>query len=532
MGFKNYLEAIGVVRALIIGVVIGLVVGGVATYNLRPNTTAAPQEQVLLQQSVVSQTSLPSLEEQKERIINYMLNNMVSPGTSIEIEKITEDREGLYKLEITQTFEGRSWKYVAFATTDGEILFPSALNMSSLSASATPILPSTPQPTQPAQLQTPPPSLSPAPTPPQLPGAKWGKTFGGSEEDQAFSVQQTSDGGYIVAGYTLSFGAGGADVYLIKTDSEGNESWSKTFGGAEADGGYSVQQTTDGGYIIAGYTESFGAGNKDVYLIKTDSQGSEVWSRTFGGADVDLANAVQQTTDGGYILAGVTVSFSSDQFGDVYLIKTDSEGSEEWSRTFGGGDYDIATSVQQTSDNGYIVGGNTESFGTDTRKAYLIKTDNEGNEVWSKTYGETERDRAQSVQQTRDGGYIMAGSSQAVPVIEIFDVYLVKTDGEGAEVWSKTYGGSESDRADSVQQTSDGGYIIGGRTAFESGDYDVYLIKTDGDGDEVWSRTFGGANLDRANSLQQTADGGYIVAGFTSSFGAGSKDVFLIKVDA
>jgi len=202
------------------------------------------------------------------------------------------------------------------------------------------------------------------------PEEEWDKTFGGTESDWAYSVQQTSDGGYVLAGYTESYGAGDGDAWLIKTDSNGNKEWSKTFGGTEADGARSVQQTSDGGYILAGYTRSYGAGG-DAWLIKTDSNGNEIFDEVFGGYKSDSASAVQQTSDGGYILAGDTMSYGAG--GDALLIKTDSNGKKEWDKTFGGADLDMMSSVQQTSDGGYIVAGYTRSYGAGRAGAWLIK---------------------------------------------------------------------------------------------------------------------------------------------------------------
>ena len=200
------------------------------------------------------------------------------------------------------------------------------------------------------------------------------KTFGGSGDDYGSSVHQTTDGGYIITGSTESFGSGNSDVWLIKTDSQGKEEWNKTFGGPSSEVGISVQQTTDGGYIITGY------GNNQLWLIKTDSQGNEEWNQTFGGSDYDSGYSVQQTEDGGYIITGSTKSFGNGN-SDVWLIKTDSQGNEEWSKTYGesGGDY--GESVQQTTDGGYIITGNTESFGSGGSDVLLIKTDPEGNTV-------------------------------------------------------------------------------------------------------------------------------------------------------
>jgi hypothetical protein len=201
---------------------------------------------------------------------------------------------------------------------------------------------------------------------------QWSKTFGGSGGDEGFSVQQTRDGGYIIVGRTESYGAGGSDVYLIKVDVNGNMQWSKTFGGRGDDWGRSVQQTRDGGYIIVGWTTSYGAGGRDVYLIKVDVNGNMQWSKTFGGSGDDWGFSVQQTRDGGYIIVGVTTSYGAGWY-DVYLIKVDVNGNMQWSKTFGGSGDDEGFSVQQTSDGGYIIVGYTKSFGAGGADVYLIK---------------------------------------------------------------------------------------------------------------------------------------------------------------
>jgi Leucine-rich repeat (LRR) protein len=362
----------------------------------------------------------------------------------------------------------------------------------------------------------------------QAPDTLWTRTYGGIDDEYGWSVQQTSDGGYIITGGTKSFGAGGEDVYLIKTDANGDTLWTRAYGGTDSDAGTSVQQTSDGGYIIAGTTKSFGAGSDDIYLIKTDANGDTLWTRTYGGADRDVGYSAQQTPDGGYIIAGSTKSLGVGE-GDVYLIKTDANGDTLWTRAYGGTDSDAGTSVQQTSDGGYIIAGTTKSFGAGERDVYLIKTTANGDTLWTRTYGGLSHDYGHSVQQTSDGSYIVAGQTYSFGAGE-WDVYLVKTDTNGDTLWTKTYGGTDSDYGYSVQQTSDGSYIVAGWTgSFGAGETDVYLIKTNANGDTLWTKTYGGTDSDYGYSVQQTSDGGYIIVGYTGLFGAGGADLYLIK---
>jgi len=369
---------------------------------------------------------------------------------------------------------------------------------------------------------------------PVLAQTSWWRTYGGTSGDEGWSVQQTADGGYIIAGLTQSFGAGSYDVYLIKTNASGDTLWTRTYGGTNEDFGLSVQQTSDSGYIIAGYTRSFGAGLDDVYLIKTNASGDNLWTRTYGGINDDEGWSVQQTSDSGYIVAGWTMSFGAGE-ADVYLIKSNASGDTQWTRTYGGFSDDEGYSVQQTSDDGYVIAGETYSFGAGYRDVYLIKTSASGDTLWTRTYGGTNGDGGYSVQQTADGGYIVAGYTESFGAGNE-DVYLVRTNASGDTLWTRTYGGTDIDYGNSVQQTSDGGYIIAGETwSFGAGTPDsanVYLIRTNASGDTLWTRTCGGTGSDWGYSVQQTSDSGYIIAGSTTSFGAGGSDVYLIKTDA
>jgi len=355
------------------------------------------------------------------------------------------------------------------------------------------------------------------------------KTFGGIGADLAYSIQQTTDNGFIIAGYTLSFGAGNRDVYLIRTDECGATLWSKVFGQSNTDYAWTVDQTTDGGFIVGAHTGSFGAGGHDVYLLKCKANGDLAWTKTFGGSSADGAYSLQQTSDGGYIISAHTSSFGAGQH-EVYLIKTDSIGDTLWTRSFGGTGGDFLRSVQQTSDGGYIAVSETFSFGVGGADVYLVRTDSGGNLLWAKAYGGNGADYGYSVRETSDGGIIVAGYTSSFGA-GAFDVYLFKTDSDGVILWSKTFGGTSSDYGHSIKETADSGFVIAGYSNSFGIGADVYLIRTDANGNHLWSKTFGGNGQDIGWSVQQTSDGGYAIGGHTASFGAGSNDVYLIKTD-
>jgi hypothetical protein len=283
----------------------------------------------------------------------------------------------------------------------------------------------------------------------------------------------------------FSSGAGSYDIWLIKTDADGNDIWNKTFGGSESDRGCSVQQTSDGGYIVAGVTASYGAGSYDIWLIKTDADGNDIWDKTFGGSETEhnipYHNHVQQTSDGGYIVAGSTKSYGAGEF-DAWLIKTDADGNDIWYKTFGASDTDYAYSVQQTPDSGYIIAGGTKSYGEGDYNLWLIRTNADGNDIWDKTFNAGDYNYGYSVQQTSDGGYIVTGKTSPHHSAGDYDVWLIKTDVYGNDIWDKTFDIGDLDCGYSVQQTSDGGYIVAGYTGFYEGvDDDFYLIKVSPD---------------------------------------------------
>jgi hypothetical protein len=359
---------------------------------------------------------------------------------------------------------------------------------------------------------------------PQPPDLLWTKSYGGIGQDRGYCVKQTSDDGFIITGYRSStyYQSG---IYLIKTDINGIQQWSRVFGEHD-DWGFWVLQTSDGGYLITGGAYVMGGNGYDLCLIKTDPQGNQLWFRTYGSVNGENGECVQLTSDGGFIAVGATGSFAGGY--DVYLVKTDSLGNQLWSQTYGGPGWDWGYSVQQTTDGGYIIAGFTTAFAVGLQDVYLIKTDGLGNQQWYRTFGGTGMERGYSVQRTADGGYMVAGLSTS---FNGGDVYLIKTDESGNQQWFRTYGGTSLEEGYDAQQTIDGGYIIAGITcSYSAGIYDIYLVKTDSLGNQLWYRTFGWNNDDFGMSVVQTSDGGYAIAGF-SDFKSNNENVCLIRLE-
>lgn len=356
------------------------------------------------------------------------------------------------------------------------------------------------------------------------PTIEWSKTYGGDKDDMAWWVQQTTDGGYVLTGYTASYGAGDLDFWLIKTDRNGNLEWDKTFGGAAGDIAYSVRETADRGYIIVGITYSFGAGGSDIWLVKTDRKGNLLWSRTFGGPSDESVRCVQQTLDGGYIIAGYT-SEGVNKY--TWLIKTDRYGIMQWNRLFGPNS-DEPWACQQTIDGGYIIVGSLDNY----HQGWLIKTDRKGNLVWDKKFSESDCNTPSRVRQTFDGGYILGGCTCSDKYNDKHspDYWLVKTDWRGNIQWSSILGGAGCEGVSAIDQIP-GGYITSGVTSsFGNGGIDGWLVIVDNRGNMVWSKAFGGSGDDWVFRGQMTLDGGYITAGTTNSFGNGGSDVWLVKI--
>jgi len=362
---------------------------------------------------------------------------------------------------------------------------------------------------------------------------EWNYTYGGFSTEYAKSVLQARDGGYIVVGSTDTQGAGNYDIIMMKIDPQGVMEWNNTYGGTGLERGFAVQHTSDLGYIIVGETGSYSLGSRtgssSVYLVKTNNLGEEVWSRSFGDTGLDIGYGVQQTWDKGYIIVGQ--SGSDEQQNEVSLIKTDSSGTMQWSRTFGGLGGDYGYHVQQTPDGGYVLAGESVSQGIGGQGAvWVIKTDSSGVETWNSFFGGQKNDGGKVVQRTSDDGYAVLGYTENYGEGS-GEVCLLKFNSEGDLRWSNTFGGTGYDIGYSMKQTSDGGYIISGKTdSFGDVYRDVYLIKTNALGVIEWSYTIGGEGTDSGDSVSPTRDRGYIIAGSTDSYDAEEYDIYLVKM--
>jgi hypothetical protein len=358
----------------------------------------------------------------------------------------------------------------------------------------------------------------------------WSRIYGGTESDFGHDVRQTSDGGYIVAGRTYSFGAGSGDMYLLKLAANGDLMWSNTYGGLFEDTARRVVQASDGGYVMAGSTESFGAGASDACLVKMDSGGTLLWSQTYGTTDSETAWGLTQTSDGGYILVGRVYS-SQTKDTDILLVKTDKDGTEEWSRALDYDKYDEGFGVVQTTDGGYAIAGVTLLLAEVRAEMLLVKTDADGVPQWSRKFGETAA--GYDIRQTSDGGYVMAGVSGmwSLDPWEEQDGFMVKTDAAGTEEWSHVHDSpGEMYFLRSVRQTGDGGFIFAGDIGEAA-----LLMKTAPNGVEQWSRTYGSSGdttRSIASAVIEPSLGGFCFAGAQYHRSSTDWSVYLVRTDA
>jgi len=360
--------------------------------------------------------------------------------------------------------------------------------------------------------------------------AQWIKTYGGSGDDHALKLQQTSDGGYIVAGQTCSLEGSELDLRILKLDPNGTIEWENTYTKFDSNNILSIQQTNNGAYIVAGHSIPTHPSQLTCFWILNLDQGGNIdLQGSFRWYFESFIRSIQQTGDGGYVLAGHTRSFDPGGEG-CWVLKLSSSGDIEWQRAYGGSSNDRAFFIQQTGDEGYVLAGYTRSFGAGGEDIWILKLSSSGDIEWQRAYGGSSSDRASFIQQTGDGGYVLAGYTRSFGAGEE-DVWILKLSSSGDVEWQRTYGGINEDNAFSIYQTAEGGYVVGSNTrSFGAGEGDIWVLKLSFSGDIEWQKTYG-ANFDEnANFVQLLNDGSYVIAGSTSSFGNGREDFCILKL--
>ena len=350
------------------------------------------------------------------------------------------------------------------------------------------------------------------------PVEEWNMTYGGNDCEIGSSLAQTSDGGYVITGFTESYGP--RVGWLVKTDADGNELWNKTYDGSYD--GKSIIEDSNGDYVAVGQKDVGGGNQNDVWLMKTDNNGNKLWEKTHGDTHHDAGNSIRQTKDGGYVVVG----YGDDN--DILLLKTDASGKKQWIEYFGEDELDMGESVITTSDGGYLVVGSIPYGGIGHDNVSVIKTGASGDKQWEKRFGGKETcDRGYSAVECSSGGYIITGYTQQYGGNNL---WLIRIDNSGNEIWNRTYDGGTSASVYSVVENSCGEYLVaGGTQSYGSGNMDVWLIRTDSTGNELWNDTIGSNDYDIANCMVETSDGGYALAGQTKSYGMGNFDTWLVK---
>ncbi|OQY27515.1 MAG: hypothetical protein B6244_10400 [Candidatus Cloacimonetes bacterium 4572_55] len=359
----------------------------------------------------------------------------------------------------------------------------------------------------------------------------WSFYYGGADNEEAHSIIPVDGGGYIVAGYTESYGYGEyskPDIWLLKLDQYGEVEWDHTYGADDSlDIAYSVIQTADGGYILAGERmETFGFGGGDAIILKVDASGTQEWLKRYGGNDGDMVRFISETEDGGYIACGVTRSYGAGWI-DGWVLKIDADGNEEWNALFGGDEYEVIKAIYQTEDGGYIAAGYTSSQGAGGNDIWLLKLDSDGVMEWETLYGGPGRDRAYFLNKTNDNNYILTGEFD---VNGEGDLIVMKVDPMGNILWQQTYDKAADDEGHYIEQTTDNGYIVAAWAGYQGNPWtQMWALKLDEEGQLIWDGVYGGPASDAAHVVRKTPDHGFIVGGMTLSDGAGRVDMWLMK---
>jgi hypothetical protein len=357
------------------------------------------------------------------------------------------------------------------------------------------------------------------------------KVFGGPELEECYNIIETkNDKGFFVAGSTESFGIGEKDFLLIKADSLGQIDWAKAYGSKRKDHGRQVVGLMDGNYAMVGYTEGFHDQFKEILIIKLDKNGKKIWSKSYGLDRNDFATYVQATSDGGMVVLGETINnIGHEKNQDILIFKIDKNGNVQWSRIYGGNNTEYGYGIQETADKGYIISGETNSFGSGDWDFYAIKVNVDGDIEWSKAYGGKNTDYGRFAVQLKDGSYIMGGNSLSFGTTGL-DLILIKLDPKGNILWSKSYGGEGTDYMLEIKNIPSG-ILVGGYTnSFGVKGEDGFVMAVKDDGKINWCKAYGGKKNDYAVSMTTTEDPPQLlIAGTTNTVGAGLDDIYVVR---
>ena len=367
---------------------------------------------------------------------------------------------------------------------------------------------------------------------------QWTKYYGGSGDDFFWSIIQTSEPNYLLGGYSNSFGAGSLDFWLVKVNAYGDTIWSRTYGGSSNDRSFAIVETAGGGYAITGETFSFGNGLSDIWLIRTDPNGDTLFTRTYGNDGPDHAVSLLSLEDNGFLIVGSISNYDPDEgfYFDVFVSRTDSLGDTLWTCSLGGDNDDMGWAAVETPDQCYLVVAMTKSYGAGDQgrsDIWLIKINDNGDVLWTRTYGGEETDQAYHILQTLDHNYVLVGWSDSYGA-ESEDGLIIKVDGDGEVIWTRIYGGPDDEKFWHCTTTPDSGLVLVGYNNPENIDDRIrgWMFKVDSNGDSLWSKYYPEQRIIISNAVVSGISEGLVFTGWSYSDYGAAKDAFIVKCDS